>query len=163
MLIDDFDGQKIRFDYKNVTPRLFTPPAAGMDLHTASMGGALCRLDDESKTITGATVSDFTAGAPLTFFAMNTSGTITYTSRVAFAEVKIWSDYADETSLVRHLVPAIRDGQCGFLDTLEGGKFYPNSAESGEDFEILYPDLSVLSTSQLHSGSDGTGTVIRLI
>ena len=90
---------------------------------------------------------------------MNTSGTINYISRVAFAEVKIWSDYADETSLVRHLVPAIRDGKCGFLDILEGGKFYPNSSESGEDFEILYPDLSVLSTSQLHE-SQGSGLTI---
>lgn len=162
-LIDSFGGSNIRFDYKNQTSRMFTTPAEGMELHMVAMGGALCRLDDESKTITGATVSDFTAGAPLTFFAMNTAGTINYISCVAFAEVKIWSDYADETSLVRHLVPAVRDGKCGFLDTLEGGKFYPNSAESGNDFEVLYPGLNVLSASELHSGSDGNGTVIRLI
>jgi hypothetical protein len=90
---------------------------------------------------------------------MNTAGTINYISCVAFAEVKIWSDYADETSLVRHLVPAVRDGKCGFLDTLEGGKFYPNSAESGNDFEVLYPGLNVLSTSQLHE-SQGSGLTI---
>ena len=162
-LIDSFGGSYIRFDYKNQTSRMFTTPAEGMELHMVAMGGALCRLDDESKTITGATVSDFTAGAPLTFFAMNTSGTITYTSRVAFAEVKIWSDYADETSLVRHLVPAIRDGQCGFLDTLEGGKFYPNSAASGDDFEVIYPDLNVHSVSEPISSSAGTGTAIYLI
>lgn len=160
-LIDSFGGSYIRFDYKNQTSRMFTPPAEGMELHMVAMGGALCRLDDESKTITGATVSDFTAGAPLTFFAMNTAGTINYISCVAFAEVKIWSDYADETSLVRHLVPAVRDGKCGFLDTLEGGKFYPNSAESGNDFEVLYPGLNVLSTSQLHQ-PQGIGTVFYL-
>ena len=159
-LIDSFGGSYIRFDSKNQTSRMFTPPAEGMELHMVAMGGALCRLDDESKTITGATVSDFTAGAPLTFFAMNTAGTINYISCVTFAEVKIWSDYADETSLVRHLVPAFRDGKCGFLDTLEGGKFYPNSAESGNDFEVLYPGLNVLSTSELHNGSKGTGFVI---
>ena len=158
-LIDSFGGSYIRFDYKNQTSRMFTTPAEGMELHMVAMGGALCRLDDESKTITGATVSDFTAGAPLTFFAMNTAGTINYISCVAFAEVKIWSDYADETSLVRHLVPAVRDGKCGFLDTLEGGKFYPNSAESGNDFEVLYPGLNVLSTSQLHE-SQGSGLTI---
>ena len=158
-LIDSFGGSYIRFDYKNQTSRMFTTPAEGMELHMVAMGGALCRLDDESKTITGATVSDFTAGAPLTFFAMNTAGTINYISCVAFAEVKIWSDYADETSLVRHLVPAVRDGKCGFLDTLQGGKFYPNSAESGYDFEVLYPGLSVLSTSQLHQ-SQGSGLTI---
>ena len=142
-----------------IDSRMFTTPAEGMELHMVAMGGALCRLDDESKTITGATVSDFTAGAPLTFFAMNTAGTINYISCVAFAEVKIWSDYADETSLVRHLVPAVRDGKCGFLDTLQGGKFYPNSAESGYDFEVLYPGLKVLSTSQLHQ-SQGSGLTI---
>ena len=158
-LIDSFGGSYIRFDYKNQTSRMFTTPAEGMELHMVAMGGALCRLDDESKTITGATVSDFTAGAPLTFFAMNTAGTINYISCVAFAEVKIWSDYADETSLVRHLVPAVRDGKCGFLDTLQGGKFYPNSAESGYDFEVLYPGLKVLSTSQLHQ-SQGSGLTI---
>lgn len=138
---------------------MFTTPAEGMELHMVAMGGALCRLDDESKTITGATVSDFTAGAPLTFFAMNTAGTINYISCVAFAEVKIWSDYADETSLVRHLVPAVRDGKCGFLDTLEGGKFYPNSAESGNDFEVLYPNLNVLSASDVMCKS-GSGLTI---
>ena len=137
--------------------------SAGNTLHTVAMRDGQFVYDSTTDSFDTTTKRLTVAGAPLTFFAMNTSGTITYTSRVAFAEVKIWSDYADETSLVRHLVPAIRDGQCGFLDTLEGGKFYPNSAESGEDFEILYPDLSVLSTSQLHSGSDGTGTVIRLI
>ena len=158
-LIDSFGGSHIRFDYKDQTSRMFTPPAEGMELHMVAMGGALCRLDDESKTITGATVSDFTAGAPLTFFAMNTAGTINYISCVAFAEVKIWSDYADETSLVRHLVPAVRDGKCGFLDTLEGGKFYPNSAESGYDFEVLYPGLNVLSTSQLHESQEAGLTI----
>ena len=158
-LIDSFGGSYIRFDYKNQTSRMFTTPAEGMELHMVAMGGALCRLDDESKTITGATVSDFTAGAPLTFFAMNTAGTINYISCVAFAEVKIWSDYADETSLVRHLVPAVRDGKCGFLDTLEGGKFYPNSAESGNDFEVLYPGLNVLSTSDV-MGKSGSGLTI---
>ena len=137
--------------------------SAGNTLHTVAMRDGQFVYDSTTDSFDTTTKRLTVAGAPLTFFAMNTSGTITYTSRVAFAEVKIWSDYADETSLVRHLVPAIRDGQCGFLDTLEGGKFYPNSAESGEDFEILYPDFSVLSTSQLHSGSDGTGTVIRLI
>jgi len=158
-LIDSFGGSYIRFDYKNQTSRMFTTPAEGMELHMVAMGGALCRLDDESKTITGATVSDFTAGAPLTFFAMNTAGTINYISCVAFAEVKIWSDYADEASLVRHLVPAVRDGKCGFLDTLEGGKFYPNSAESGNDFEVLYPNLNVLSASDVMCKS-GSGLTI---
>ena len=137
--------------------------SAGNTLHTVAMRDGQFVYDSTTDSFDTTTKRLTVAGAPLTFFAMNTSGTITYTSRVAFAEVKIWSDYADETSLVLHLKPAIEDGRCGFLDTLEGGKFYPNSAESGEDFEILYPDLSVLSTSQLHSGSDGTGTVIRLI
>jgi hypothetical protein len=153
-LIDSFGGSYIRFDYKNQTSRMFTTPAEGMELHMVAMGGALCRLDDESKKITGVTtVSDFTAGAPLTFFAMNSAGTIDYTSRVAFAEVKVWSDYADETSLVLHLKPAVRDGRCGFLNILEGGKFYPNSAESGDDFEVFYQNLKVLSASEVKSKS----------
>lgn len=158
-LIDSFGGSYIRFDYKNQTSRMFTTPAEGMELHMVAMGGALCRLDDESKTITGATVSDFTAGAPLTFFAMNTAGTINYISCVAFAEVKIWSDYADETSLVLHLKPAVENGRCGFRNILEGGRFYPNSAESGDDFEILYPNLNVLSASDV-MGKSGSGLTI---
>ena len=133
--------------------------SAGNTLHTVAMRDGQFVYDSTTDSFDTTTKRLTVAGAPLTFFAMNTSGTISYISRVAFAEVKIWSDYADETSLVRHLVPAIRDGKCGFLDTLEGGKFYPNSAESGEDFEILYPDLSVLSISQLHE-SQGSGLTI---
>ena len=133
--------------------------SAGNTLHTVAMRDGQFVYDSTTDSFDTTTKRLTVAGAPLTFFAMNTSGTINYISRVAFAEVKIWSDYADETSLVRHLVPAIRDGKCGFLDILEGGKFYPNSAESGEDFEILYPDLSVLSTSQLHQ-SQGSGLTI---
>ena len=133
--------------------------SAGNTLHTVAMRDGQFVYDSTTDSFDTTTKRLTVAGAPLTFFAMNTSGTINYISRVAFAEVKIWSDYADETSLVRHLVPAIRDGKCGFLDILEGGKFYPNSAESGEDFEILYPDLSVLSTSQLHE-SQGSGLTI---
>lgn len=124
--------------------------SAGNTLHTVAMRDGQFVYDSTTDSFDTTTKRLTVAGAPLTFFAMNTSGTISYISRVAFAEVKIWSDYADETSLVRHLVPAVRDGKCGFLDTLEGGKFYPNSAESGNDFEVLYPGLNVLSTSQLH-------------
>ena len=133
--------------------------SAGNTLHTVAMRDGQFVYDSTTDSFDTTTKRLTVAGAPLTFFAMNTSGTISYISRVAFAEVKIWSDYADETSLVRHLVPAIRDGKCGFLDTLEGGKFYPNSAESGEDFEILYPDLSVLSTSQLHESQEAGLTI----
>lgn len=137
--------------------------SAGNTLHTVAMRDGQFVYDSTTDSFDTTTKRLTVAGAPLTFFAMNTSGTISYISRVAFAEVKIWSDYADETSLVRHLVPAIRDGKCGFLDTLEGGKFYPNSAASGDDFEVIYPDLNVHSVSEPHSGSDGNGTVIRLI
>ena len=154
----------LRFDYADKQGNnMFIVPAEGLTLHTASMGGALCSLDGTSKTITGATVADFTAGAPLTFFAMNTSGEISYISSVAFAEVKVWSDYEDSTTLVRHLLPAVQDGKCGFRDILEGGKFYPNSAASGDDFEVIYPDLNVHSVSEPISSSAGTGTAIYLI
>jgi hypothetical protein len=95
----------------------------------------------------------FTSPCPMALFAMNSAGTIDYTSRVAFAEVKVWSDYADETSLVLHLKPAVRDGKCGFLNILEGGKFYPNNAESGDDFEVFYHNLKVLSVSEVKSKS----------
>lgn len=137
--------------------------SAGNTLHTVAMRDGQFVYDSTTDSFDTTTKRLTVAGAPLTFFAMNTSGTITYTSRVAFAEVKIWSDYADETSLVRHLVPAIRDGKCGFLDTLEGGKFYSNSAASGDDFEVLYPNLNVHSVSEPISSSAGTGTAIYLI
>ena len=137
--------------------------SAGNTLHTVAMRDGQFVYDSTTDSFDTTTKRLTVAGAPLTFFAMNTSGTISYISRVAFAEVKIWSDYADETSLVRHLVPAIRDGKCGFLDTLQGGKFYPNSAESGDDFEVLYPNLNVHSVSEPISSSAGTGTAIYLI
>ena len=35
----------------------------------------------------------------------------------------------------------------------EGGKFYPNSAESGDDFEVFYQNLKVLSVSEVKSKS----------
>lgn len=149
MYDDPSNANKIRFDYNNKTVYLFPKPTEGLTMHTAWMGGAQCSLDGTERTITGATVADFNAGAPLTFFAMNTSGTIAYISRVAFAEVKVWSDYENSSSLVRHLLPAAQDGHCGFLDILEGGKFYPNSAASGDDFEVFYPDLTAHSASDL--------------
>ena len=154
----------LRFDYDNkIGNNMFIVPAEGLTLHTASMGGALCALDGTEKTITGATVTDFTAGAPLTFFAMNTADTISSISRVAFAEVKVWSDFEDSSSLILHLLPAVQDGQCGFRDILEGGKFYPNSATSGDDFEVIYPNLNVHSVSEPISNSVGIGTAIYLI
>ena len=154
----------LRFDYDNkIGNNMFIVPAEGLTLHTASMGGALCALDGTEKTITGATVTDFTAGAPLTFFAMNTADTISSISCVAFAEVKVWSDFEDSSSLILHLLPAVQDGQCGFRDILEGGKFYPNSAASGDDFEVIYPNLNVHSVSEPISSSAGTGTAIYLI
>ena len=97
----------------------------------------------------------------LTFFAMNTSGTITYTSRVAFAEVKVWSNYEDDSSLVLHLKPAVENGLCGFRNILDGGNFYPNSAKSGEDFEVLYY-LRVHSVSDVKSrGEQGLTIFVR--
>ena len=134
---------------------------AGETLHTVSMGGLQFSYDGETSPF-GASSNPLTvAGAPLTFFAMNTSGTIAYISRVAFAEVKVWSDYEDASSLVRHLLPAAQDGQCGFRDILEGGKFYPNSATTGDDFEVFYPNLTVHSASDLNTPSP-SGTIIVL-
>ena len=161
MLIYDSpsSSNKVRFDYNTKTVYLFPKPAEDLTMHTAWMGGAQCALDGTEKTITGATVTDFNAGAPLTFFAMNTDGTVDYISRVAFAEVKVWSDYEDSTTLVRHLLPAVQDGKCGFRDILEGGKFYPNSAASGDDFEVFYPNLTVHSVSDIHQ-SKGSGIII---
>ena len=127
--------------------------SAGNTLHTVAMRDGQFVYDSTTDSFDTTTKRLTVAGAPLTFFAMNSGGTIDYISRVAFAEVKIWSDYADETSLVRHLVPAIRDGKCGFLDILEGGRFYPNSAESGDDFEVFYQNLKVLSVSEVKSKS----------
>lgn len=135
---------------------------AGDTIHTVSMGGGQFVYDGATNSFDTTTKPLTTAAAPLTFFAMNTLGTIAYISRVAFADVKIWSDYADETSIVRHLVPGTRDGKCGFLDTLGGGKFYPNSAEGDDDFEVLYTNLrSILSMSELCRGTGGTVIVVR--
>lgn len=163
MILHNVEGNcLIRVDYGAEVTHMISGGVvvAGDTLHTVSMGGLQFCYDGVTSSFSASIKPLTTAGAPMTFFAMNTSGAIAYTSRVAFAEVKVWSDYADETSLVRHLVPWVKDGQCGFLDTLEGGKFYPNSAGSGDDFEVAYPGLRVLSVSNPHSGSERTGMVI---
>jgi len=154
------DTGRLRVDYGGGTTMKTGQLIAGDTLHTVSMGGLQFSYDGATSSFLASSKPLTIAGAPMTFFAMNTAGTIAYTSRVAFAEVKVWSDYADETSLVLHLKPAVENGRCGFRNILEGGKFYPNSAASGDDFEVFYPNLSVLSTSQLHNGSKGTGFVI---
>ena len=152
----------IRVDYGSDVNQMTGPIAAGGTLHTVSMGGLQFSYDGVTSSFGASSKPLIVAGAPLTFFAVNNAGAISYNSRVAFAEVKVWSEYADETSLVRHLKPAVRDGKCGFLDILEGGKFYPNSAEGGEDFKVEYHNLNVLSVSGTLSGTDGTGTVVIL-
>ena len=147
-------SSQLRVDFGgNVTYVVKSGISAGNTLHTVAMRDGQFVYDSTTDSFNTTTKRLTVAGAPLTFFAMNTSGTISYISRVAFAEVKIWSDYADETSLVRHLVPAVRDGRCGFRNILEGGKFYPNSAESGDDFEVFYQNLKVLSASEVKSKS----------
>lgn len=149
-----WSSSQLRVDFGgNVTYVVKSGISAGNTLHTVAMRDGQFVYDSTTDSFNTTTKRLTVAGAPLTFFAMNSAGEIAYTSRVAFAEVKIWSDYADETSLVRHLKPAVRDGKCGFLDILEGGKFYPNSAESGDDFEVFYQNLKVLSVSEVKSQS----------
>lgn len=157
------DTGRLRVDYGGGTTMKTGQLTAGDTLHTASMGGLQFSYDGETSSFAPSSKPLTVAGAPLTFFAMNTAGEIAYTSRVAFAEVKVWSDYADETSLVLHLKPAVENGRCGFRNILEGGRFYPNSAASGEDFEVFYPNLNVHSVSEPISSSAGTGTAIYLI
>ena len=151
----------IRVDYGSEVNQMTGPIAAGGTLHTVSMGGLQFCYDGATSSFSASSKPLTVAGAPLTFFAVNNAGTISYNSRVTFAEVKVWSEYADETSLVLHLKPAIKDGRCGFRNILEGGKFYPNSATSGDDFEVTYyPSLRVLSTSQLHESQEEAGLTI---
>lgn len=152
-----WSSSQLRVDFGgNVTYVVKSGISAGNTLHTVAMRDGQFVYDSTTDSFNTTTKRLTVAGAPLTFFAMNTSGTISYISRVAFAEVKIWSDYADETSLVLHLKPAIEDGRCGFRNILEGGRFYHNSAEGGDDFEILYPNLNVLSASNV-MGKSGSG------
>ena len=150
----------IRVDYGSEVHQMTGPISAGGTLHTVSMGGLQFRYDGATSSFSASSKPLTVAGAPLTFFAVNNAGTISYNSRVTFAEVKVWSEYADETSLVLHLKPAIKDGRCGFRNILEGGRFYPNSATSGDDFEVTYyPSLRVLSVSDVMSDS-GSGLTI---
>lgn len=149
----------IRVDYGSEVNQMTGPIAAGGTLHTVSMGGLQFSYDGATSSFSASSKPLTVAGAPLTFFAVNNAGTISYNSRVTFAEVKVWSEYADETSLVLHLKPAVENGRCGFRNILEGGKFYPNSATSGDDFEILYSNLNVLSASDV-MGKSGSGLTI---
>lgn len=153
------DTGRLRVDYGGGTTMKTGQLIAGDTLHTVSMGGLQFSYDGATSSFLASSKPLTIAGAPMTFFAMNTAGEIAYASRVAFAEVKVWSDYADETSLVLHLKPAVENGRCGFRNILEGGRFYPNSAEGGDDFEVLYPNLNVLSVSDI-IGKSGSGLTI---
>ena len=143
----------IRVDYGSDVNQMTGPIAAGGTLHTVSMSGLQFSYDGVTSPFGASSKPLIVAGAPLTFFAVNNAGAISYNSRVTFAEVKVWSEYADKTSLVLHLKPAIENGRCGFRNILEGGKFYPNSATSGDDFEVFYQNLKVLSVSEVKSKS----------
>ena len=155
-------SSQLRVDFGgNMTYVVKSGISAGNTLHTVAMRDGQFVYDSTTNSFDTTTKRLTVAGAPLTFFAMNTAGTIDYISCVAFAEVKVWSDYADETSLVLHLKPAIEDGRCGFRNILEGGRFYPNSATSGDDFEVLYPNLNVHSVSDV-MGKSGSGLVIMV-
>ena len=160
LILHNENGCKFRVDYGGGVDYKDSV-SAGSTLHTVSMGGLQFRYDNNTSSFPASNKPLTVAGAPLTFFAMNSAGTISYISNVSFAEVKIWSDYADETSLVRHLKPGVRDGRCGSRDVLEGGKFYPNSAESGDDFEVVYPGLRVLCVSEPCNGRHGLVIIVR--
>ena len=93
--------------------------------------------------------SGFTAGSPLTVFALNTGGSISALARAVCYGFKAWSDRA-RTTLALDLVPCERNGVAGFWDNA-GAKFYGNSAGTGTleatGAEILNADATVLSRS----------------
>lgn len=91
--------------------------------------------------------SGFTAGAPLTVFALNTGGSISAPARAVCYGLKAWSDRA-RTTLALDLVPCERNGVAGFWDKASA-MFYGNSANTGAlettGAEILNADAAVLS------------------
>ena len=76
------------------------PIAAGGTLHTVSMGGLQFSYDGATSSFSASSKPLTVAGAPLTFFAVNNAGTISYNSRVTFAEVKVCQRSSSECRMV---------------------------------------------------------------
>ncbi len=92
--------------------------------------------------------STFTAGQPLTIFALNTAGTISVFARAACYGLKAWSNRA-RTTLALDLVPCECGGEAGFWDKVNG-KFYGNSGAGTFETsgaELVNPDAEVFSRS----------------
>ena len=148
----------IRWDYGNTMARTGMFPAQGEKIRTVTQTGLRVTLDRNSTSC--ADLRNFTAGAPLTFFALNTAGAFSYLSTAMFAEVKVWSDLDDDDSLVLDLVPALKDGRCGFQNVLTGGRFYPNSAE-GDDLELCYAGVHPICSSETRSHDTGLVILVQ--
>ena len=149
----------VRWDYGNQMASSGMYPTQGENIRTVTQTGLQLKLDTHTVSCMSE-LQDFTASAPLTFFALNTASKVTYASTAMFAEVKVWSDLNDDGSLVLDLVPAKREGRCGFQNMLTGGRFYPNSAE-GDDLELCYAGVHPIVSSETHAHGTGMMLLVR--
>ena len=92
--------------------------------------------------------NSFTAGQPLTVFALNTAGTITTPARAVCYGLKAWSDRA-RTMLALDLVPCERNGEAGLWDKV-GCRFYGNAGSGALEAigaEVMNANATVVSRS----------------
>lgn len=92
--------------------------------------------------------NNFTAGQPLTVFALNTAGTITTPARAVCYGLKAWSDRA-RTMLALDLVPCDRNGEAGLWDKV-GCRFYGNAGSGALEAigaEVMNANATVVSRS----------------
>ena len=92
--------------------------------------------------------NNFTAGQPLTVFALNTAGTITTPARAVCYGLKAWSDRA-RTMLALDLVPCERNGEAGLWDKV-GCRFYGNAVSGALEAigaEVMNANATVVSRS----------------
>jgi len=79
----------------------------------------------------------FTAGAPLTLFALNTAGTVGACSRAVCHRFYAWRSAGDDSTRVLDLVPCEKNGEIGFYNKVDG-KFYGNAGTGA--FEAVGPE-----------------------
>jgi len=96
--------------------------ATYLNVTNVTDGGAASRL----LSVTDAEKKTFTAGSPLTLFAMNTAGTIGTCSKSVCHAFYAWSSSGSDSTRVLDLVPCEKNGEVGFYNKVDG-KFYGNS------------------------------------
>jgi len=115
-------------------------------------------------TVPDANKQNFTAGSPLTLFALNTAGSVGSCSKAVCHAFYAWSSMGNDTTRVLDLVPCEKNGEIGFYNKVNG-KFYGNSGAGM--FEAVGPEkinvnAQVVSVSSAMMQPPPNGLIIHM-